>query len=68
MILKEDMEEARERMKAWWDHEIIDRPVISYFHPRPKVFFKGIFSFWCLAKHYNIYSLDFKVSHYNSLI
>ncbi|MFX0133932.1 MAG: hypothetical protein ACFFDN_09825 [Candidatus Hodarchaeota archaeon] len=53
MILKEDMEEAKERMKAWWDHEIIDRPVISYFNPRPKVPFKGIFSFWCLARNYD---------------
>jgi hypothetical protein len=30
MIFKEDLEEAKERMAAWWDYEIIDRPVISY--------------------------------------
>ena len=33
MFIKEDIEEAKERMKAWWDHEIIDRPVISYHIP-----------------------------------
>ncbi len=30
MILKEDLQEAKERMAAWWDHESMDRPVISY--------------------------------------
>jgi hypothetical protein len=30
MIIKEDLQEAKERMAAWWDHELIDRPVISY--------------------------------------
>ena len=30
MIVKEDLEEAKERMKAWWNHEKTDRPVISY--------------------------------------
>lgn len=33
MIIKEDMEEAKERMTAWWDHETTDRPVISYNIP-----------------------------------
>ena len=31
---KEDINEAKERLKAWWDHEIIDRPCISYWNPR----------------------------------
>jgi 5-methyltetrahydrofolate--homocysteine methyltransferase len=31
---KEDVNDAKERLKAWWDHEIIDRPVISYYYPR----------------------------------
>ncbi len=31
MLLKEDIEESKERMDAWWDHEVIDRPVISYY-------------------------------------
>lgn len=29
-IYKEDINEAKERLKAWWDHEIIDRPCIAY--------------------------------------
>jgi 5-methyltetrahydrofolate--homocysteine methyltransferase len=35
--LKEDIAEAKERMKAWWDHEILDRPVIAYTHGNPKI-------------------------------
>lgn len=31
MSFKEDIKEAKERLKAWWDHEIIDRPCISYW-------------------------------------
>lgn len=34
MELKEDFKEAKERLVAWWDHEIIDRPVISYYCPK----------------------------------
>ncbi|MHA2326483.1 MAG: hypothetical protein ACXACB_13840, partial [Promethearchaeota archaeon] len=33
MIVKEDLEEAKERMKAWWDHEPTDRPTIAYNIP-----------------------------------
>jgi len=33
MILKEDLDEAKERMKAWWDHETTDRPTIAYNIP-----------------------------------
>jgi len=33
MIVKEDLEEAKERMKAWWDHETTDRPTIAYNIP-----------------------------------
>ena len=33
MIVKEDLQEAKERMKAWWDHEPTDRPTISYNIP-----------------------------------
>jgi len=32
-IFKENIGEAKERLKAWWDHEIIDRPCISYWYP-----------------------------------
>ncbi|MBD3255183.1 MAG: hypothetical protein GF383_08820 [Candidatus Lokiarchaeota archaeon] len=34
---KEDIVEAKERLTAWWDHEILDRPCISYLTPRPNV-------------------------------
>ena len=30
MEYKEDIAEAKERMSAFWDNEIIDRPVFSY--------------------------------------
>ncbi|MHA2036908.1 MAG: hypothetical protein ACW98X_10765 [Promethearchaeota archaeon] len=33
-VLKEDIDNAKNRLEAWWDHEIIDRPVISYYIPR----------------------------------
>ncbi len=33
MIVKEDIEESKERMKAWWDHETTDRPTIAYNIP-----------------------------------
>ena len=36
MIFKDDIEEAKRRMDAWWDHEIIDRPVISYYYPKKR--------------------------------
>ncbi|MFX1278791.1 MAG: hypothetical protein ACFFA3_05190 [Promethearchaeota archaeon] len=52
---KEDISESKERLNAWWDHEIIDRPVISYLHPREGVSIAGlidIFGFgWDLAKN-----------------
>lgn len=54
-VFKEDISEAKERLKAWWDHEIIDRPVISYYYPREGSSFAGlldIFGFgWDLAKN-----------------
>lgn len=53
MALKEDVQEAKERMSAWWDREIIDRPVISFYHPHPVAPFKGIFDIWSLAKNYD---------------
>ncbi len=34
MGYKEDSDKAKERMNAWWDHEIIDRPVLSYYYPK----------------------------------
>jgi hypothetical protein len=29
MEFKEDFKEAKERIMAWWDHEIIDRPAMD---------------------------------------
>ncbi|MBD3214661.1 MAG: hypothetical protein GF311_18770 [Candidatus Lokiarchaeota archaeon] len=52
-IYKEDIIEAKERLAAWWDHEIIDRPSISYFLPKPDVPFKGVYDFWYLAKNWD---------------
>lgn len=34
---KEDIDEAKERLTAWWDHEIIDRPCIYYYYPLPGI-------------------------------
>ncbi|MFX0041562.1 MAG: hypothetical protein ACFE8L_01505 [Candidatus Hodarchaeota archaeon] len=34
MELKPDIKEAKERLDAWWDHEILDRPIISYYIPK----------------------------------
>lgn len=52
---KENITEAKERLKAWWDHEIIDRPVISYNYPHEGASIAGlldIFGFgWDLAKN-----------------
>ena len=51
MILKENADLAKERMAAWWHHEIIDRPVIGYSY-RKLNFRKGAsFDNWYLAQH-----------------
>ena len=34
-IYKEDISNAKERLKAWWDREIIDRPCIAYYYFLP---------------------------------
>lgn len=48
---KENAQAAMERMDAWWDHEILDRPVISYTYPRIDIPFKiGQMDNWCLAR------------------
>lgn len=50
MQLKEHVEDAKNRMNAWWDHEIVDRPCIAYSYR--KLNFKGSAGFnnWNLAK------------------
>ncbi|MFW9942249.1 MAG: hypothetical protein ACFFFT_14515 [Candidatus Thorarchaeota archaeon] len=53
--LKEDSSEAKERLEAWWDHEIIDRPAIAYYYPHEGASIAGlidVFGFgWDLAKN-----------------
>ncbi|MHA1508634.1 MAG: hypothetical protein ACTSO6_08025 [Promethearchaeota archaeon] len=55
MLLKEDIEESRGRMDAWWDHEVIDRPVISYYHSKKRESIGGYLDAmgqdWRLAKN-----------------
>ncbi len=56
MEYKEDIDEAKERMSAWWDHEIIDRPVLSYYYPKKRgklgAFLDTVGEDWTLAKNY----------------
>ena len=56
MEYKGDIDEAKERMNAWWDHEIIDRPVLSYYYPKRRgklgVFLDTVGEDWTLAKNY----------------
>ncbi|HUW91101.1 MAG TPA: hypothetical protein VMV43_11370 [Candidatus Nanopelagicaceae bacterium] len=56
MEYKEDIVEAKERMNAWWDHEIIDRPVLSYYYPKKRgklgAYLDIIGSDWTLARNY----------------
>ncbi len=56
MEYKEDIDKAKERMNAWWDHEIIDRPVLSYYYPKKRgklgVFLDTVGEDWTLAKNY----------------
>ena len=40
--LKEDTDDVKNRLEAWWDHEIIDRPVISYYFPRKEDSIAGL--------------------------
>ena len=57
MEYKEDIEDAKERMSAWWDHEIIDRPVLSYYYPKKRgrlgTFLDTVGENWTLAENYN---------------
>ncbi len=51
MLYKEDDEDAKERMAAWWDHEILDRPVIAYTYRKPDVPAAASWDSWFMAKH-----------------
>jgi len=57
MEYKEDITEAKERMIAWWDHEIIDRPVLSYYYPKRRgklgTFLDTVGENWTLANDYD---------------
>jgi hypothetical protein len=54
---KEDLAQAKERMGAWWDHEIIDRPVIAYYYPQRGASVEGLFDVfgfnWDLARDHD---------------
>ncbi len=58
-IYKEDIYEAKERLKAWWDHEIIDRPCIAYhvaIADKQGHNFKAFIDYidpWFLAQHWD---------------
>jgi hypothetical protein len=51
MILKEDMEEAKDRMEKWWNKEPTDRPVLSYSYARPDVIDFVNLDSWHLGKN-----------------
>ncbi|MBN2152242.1 MAG: hypothetical protein JW839_12400 [Candidatus Lokiarchaeota archaeon] len=53
MIYKEDINAAKQRMDAWWSHEIVDRPVLAYTCPKPNVAPKAWCDHWYLAKHHD---------------
>ena len=57
MEYKEDIAEAKERMNAWWDHEIIDRPVIGYYFQKKKgkmyAYLDVYGENWSLAQNYD---------------
>ncbi len=57
MEYKEDIIEAKERMNAWWDHEIADRPVFSYYYPKKRgtlgAFLDVVGEDWSLAQNHD---------------
>ncbi|MFX0176966.1 MAG: hypothetical protein ACFE85_12130 [Candidatus Hodarchaeota archaeon] len=57
MTYKEDIQEAKERLDAWWDGEILDRPVISYLIPRKRGKLGGYLDLlgedWSLAQNHD---------------
>lgn len=57
-LFKEDIQEAKERLTAWWDHELIDRPCISYYFPRRGARstvdeLREVFDPWYLAEYWD---------------
>ncbi len=53
-----DEEMAKERMAAWWDHEIIDRPVIAYSYRKFNLKKSADFDRWYLAKNLDDFSFQ----------
>jgi 5-methyltetrahydrofolate--homocysteine methyltransferase len=51
MVFKEDVDMAKQRLDAWWDHEMLDRPAIGYYCPRQDIPTRGIWDGWALAKN-----------------
>jgi 5-methyltetrahydrofolate--homocysteine methyltransferase len=65
-IYKKDLDEAKERLKAWWDHEIIDRPCFAYYYflsKMRKMKIEYIFEYfgepWYLAQNWDKIDLFF---------
>ncbi|MFW9824127.1 MAG: hypothetical protein ACFFE4_14380, partial [Candidatus Thorarchaeota archaeon] len=56
-LLKGDIDEAKNRLEAWWDHEIIDRPTIQYYYPQHGGSILGltdiIYFGWKLAQNFD---------------
>jgi 5-methyltetrahydrofolate--homocysteine methyltransferase len=52
MIYKDDWEKAKNRFKAWWEGEIIDRPVIQITAPRKGVKADSSWDGWNLMHNF----------------
>jgi len=50
MQLKPDIEDAKERMAAFWEGEIIERPAIAYKYQRVDDIVAPELDFWYLAR------------------
>ena len=50
MGLKQHNKESMERMDAWWDREILDRPVIAYSYRKMNLKPTAHFNNWDLAR------------------
>jgi len=53
MHFKEDWLEAKERLKAWWDGEIIDRPVIQVSAPHMGLISGAAWDSWSFMRYPN---------------
>ncbi len=56
---KDEKKMAKERMAAWWDHEIIDRPVSAYSYRKLNLRNAAHFDNWYLAQNFD----DFATQH-----